>query len=145
MNIFSNDNLRPTKRKKSSCVNVTVSMVCLFQFLKHVLSHISNANKNFRNKHSNLFKSFRNVMFYYNGVYSFATGSLMQVSHMLGKYSTKQHILSFFFFNFWDSVSPWLVSLYSSSSPLNLPASAFHVAGIPGPPGLAPGISSNWT
>lgn len=88
-------------------------------------------------------------MFYYNGVYSFATGYLMQVSHMLGKYSTKQYILSFFIFNFWDSVSPWLVLdlLYCSSSPrtYNLPASAFHVAGILGPPGLAPGISSNWT
>ena len=102
MNIFSNDNLRPTKKNKnkSPCVNVTVSMVCLFKFLKHVLSHISNANKDFRNKHSNLFKSFRTVMFYYNGVYSFATGYLTQGSHMLGKYSTKHHIQSFFFFNF---------------------------------------------
>lgn len=99
MNIFFNGNLR-TAEKKSTCVNVTVSTVCLFKFLKHVLSQISNANKNFRNKHSNLFKSFRNVMFYYNGVYSFATGYLMQVSHMLGNYSTKQHVLSFFFLNF---------------------------------------------
>lgn len=89
-------------------------------------------------------------MFYYNGVYSFATEYLMQVSHMLGNYSTKQHVLSFFFLNFWDSVShpgsSWIYSTVQAAlEHINLPASAFCVAGIPGPPGRARGISSSWT
>lgn len=68
-------------------------------------------------------------MFHYNGAYSFAAGYLMQVSHMLGNYSTKQHVLSFFFLNFWDSVShPGSSWIYSTAQ-----AALEHIIFLPQP------------